>query len=305
MLFDSFIPLFLTLVIIMCSVISSQGSIIETSNLSLLLDVSEKNTLILTDISNTLYKPCNIMSEKKWRTYVAGCVRDVILDTELATKVANCIENIIVNQVDKRLVYDDAPAIINELQAKEIPMIAISLKNWSAPYDSNFGITTSEHLKKLGIHLENSVSLLGKMNNGEICSKEDVIKTEQYTFARGIIFTDKKPLDQALNAFLNNLENKPQHIIILENSLDHKEKLETIIKAHNIAITFIKHKPSDAEDNVFDETLGTIEFLKFMNNSKVVLDQEARIIQAQTPSLNYEECLKNYIKDNFSSFLEK
>lgn len=159
---------------------------IEVTDISVLLEVSNQRTLILTDISDTLYKACNTMSDKKWRTYLADRVCEIVLDPILASKVANSIENIIVNQVGKELVHRNAPSVIRELQAKGIPVIAISLKNWAAPYDPHFGITTANHLKKLGFDLEQSVPLLGRMRIGSSLGFEDVQEinlTDEYLFA--------------------------------------------------------------------------------------------------------------------------
>ncbi len=271
---------------------------IEVTDISVLLEVSNQSTLILTDISDTLYKPCNTMSDKKWRIYVADRVRKVVSDTELASEIANSIENIIVNQVDKKLVYNNAPSVIKELQAKGVPLIAISMKNWAAPYDPNFGITTSNHLKKLGIDLEKSVSLVGKMKISENSSCEygqEVNATDEYTFAKGIIFTNKKPLDRALDVFLSRLIKKPEKIVIFENSYAHREKLASVIKAHNIGLTFIKHQPPEYQENSFDPTLGTIEFLQFMKDSRVILDEEAQTIKEGNTDVDFEALLKDYI----------
>lgn len=274
--------------------------LIETTHIEKTLEISKKNTLVLSDITNTLYKPCNTMSDKRWRSYLSNRVSEVIQDSVRASKIANYLENIIVHQVDKKLVHQNMPSVIKELQANKIPFIAISLKNWSAPYDPNFGITTFKHLKKLDINLERSVPLLGKMQNGANSNYEniqDVNKTDEYTFAKGIIFTNKAPLDKALDAFLDRLEKKPQHIVILENSYEHKEKLEAVIKAHGIALTFIRHKSSENQEHSFDPTLGTIEFLQFMKNSKIILDEEAIKIKSYNSSVNYETLLNDFIKE--------
>ncbi|MEI8124969.1 MAG: DUF2608 domain-containing protein [Parachlamydiaceae bacterium] len=271
---------------------------IEVTDVSILFEVSNQNTLILTDISDTLYKPCNTISDKKWRTYLAGRVHEIVLDPTLVSKIANSIENIIVNQVDKKLVHKNTPSVIKELQSRGIPLIAISLKNWAAPYDPNFGTTTSNHLKKLGIDLEQSIPLLGKMQIDGSSSFElvqEVNATDEYTFAKGIIFTNKKPLDNALDAFLNRLEKKPAQIVILENSYEHKEKLARVIKAHNIGLTFIKHQPSEHQENAFDPTLGTIEFLRFMEDSRTILDEEAQRIKENSTAVDFEALLKDYI----------
>lgn len=52
--------------------------LIETTHIEKLLETSNENILILSDITNTLYKPCNTMSDKKWRTYLANRVGEVI-----------------------------------------------------------------------------------------------------------------------------------------------------------------------------------------------------------------------------------
>jgi hypothetical protein len=276
----------------------------EVTDISVLLEVSNQSTLILTDISDTLYKPCNTMSDKKWRIYVADRVREVVSDPVLASKIANSIENIIVNQVDKELVYKNAPSVIKELQMRGIPLIAISLKNWAAPYDPNFGITTSNHLKKLGIDLEKSVPLVGGMKigaNSSCESGQEVNATDEYTFAKGIIFTNKKPLDKALDAFLSRLIKKPERIVIFENSYEHREKLASVIKAHNIGLTFIKHQPPEHQENSFDPTLGTIEFLQFMKDSRVVLDEEAQRIKEDNTAVDFEALLKDYITKQLNS----
>lgn len=269
---------------------------IETNNLEILLEISNKNTLILTDITNTLYQPCNTMSDKKWRTHLANRIHEIITDSTLAVEVAHSMENRIVNQIDKVLVHKNAPAVIAKLQNNSIPIIAISLKNWSAPYDQHFGVLTSSHLKKLGIDLEKSAPLLGKINSDD--PNEEIQKTDNYTFAKGIIFTNKKPLDEALDAFLCTLQKKPEQIIILENSEAHKDKLETVVKAHNIALTFVKHHPSEGQENTFDLTIGTIEFLEYINGSNIILDEEALKIKESNPSVDYEvllnDCILNF-----------
>jgi hypothetical protein len=275
------------------------GELIETPHIEKLQEAADTNTLILSDITNTLYKPCNTMSNKKWRIYLANQISEVVSDPDLASQIAKRLEYIIVNQVDKDLVHQNMPYVIKELQAREVPLIAISVKNWAMPYDPDYGIATSNHLKKLDIDLEKSVPLLGKMKSGLDATYEpiqDVNITEEYTFAKGIIFTNTIPLNVALDAFLNRLERKPQRIIILENSYDHREKLETVIKAHNIAVTFFKHVSIENQGKTFDPTLGTIEFLEFMENSKVIRDEEAKIIKEENSSVDFESLLKEFIK---------
>jgi len=266
---------------------------IETTNLDVLIEVSNKNTLILSDITETLYKPCNTMSDKKWRTFVVERIKELISDSSLASDIAKKVENMIVNQVDKELVHKNAPQIIRDLQSKEIPFLAISAKNWSSPYDPHFGITTSNHLKKLDIDLEKSVRFITPS------SGQEVEKTAEYIFAKGIIFTNKKPLDNALNTFLNRLENKPEQIIILENSSEHKGIYEAVAKAHGIALTYVHHKSPDQEKGKVDPILGTIEFLQFMKDETVIRDDEAMKIKEANPSIDFEALLKSCLIEHF------
>ena len=271
---------------------SVSTSIIPTDKIETLLAVSNKKSLILSDITNTLYKPCNTLSDKNWRTYFAKKVRETITDPAIATKIANTVENIIVNKIDKKPVYDKAPAVIKELQKQEIPILAITMKSWSAPYDPFFGITTSNHLEKLGIHLENSVPFVATKEQGS-----DIQEYPEYTFAKGIIFTNKNLLNKSLDAFLNRLEKKPEQIVIFENSESQKEKLESVIKAHGIALTYVRHSFVDNCEPI-DPILGNIEFLEFMEGSHVIFDDEALSIKNNNAQIDYENLLKEYIKNN-------
>lgn len=280
---------------------------IETKTFEELLSLSEKSgTLVLSNITNTLYGPTNTMSDKDWRKFLSTFVNEIISNKDQAKKIALRLENIIVNQVDKSLVHKKLPEIIQKLQAQGIPFVGITLKDWSAPYDQDFGITTSKHLKKLGINLEASMPLVGR--DKEIIENQTATLHEVeeviYTFAKGIIFTNKKPLDVALNEFLNTLKVKPTQIIILENS-EHKEKLTAVINAHNIALSFIKYKnPETCPSEKFDPMLGTIEFIKFFKENKLIFDDEAEKIKAETPFIDYQGLLKEYILENMNNLLK-
>lgn len=285
---------------------------IETKTFEELLPLAQQDgsTLVLSNITNTLYGPANTMSDKEWRKFLSAFVNEIISNQEQAKKVALRLENIIVNQVDKSLVHEKLPEIIHKLQATGVPFLGITLKNWSAPYDQDFGITTSRHLKKLGIDLEESMPLVGrdKETIENMTGSLDELDKLIYTLSKGIIFTNKCPLDVALDKFLNTLEVRPTQIIILENS-EHKEELATVINAHHIGLTFIKYaNHENIQSKKFDPTLGTIEFIQFIksyiNNedSKLTSDDQAEEIKNKNITIDYDALLKECILENLEKF---
>lgn len=195
------------------------GKVIETNTIATVLDYADSDSLVFFDITNTLYKPMNTLSDKKWRTYLSEHAQAVLSDPKLAEQYANQIEGDIVRNIPKELVEANAPATIKQLQDKKVPVLSITRKRMDAPYAANFGKITADHLKSLGIDLGKSLEYFA------VPSDE---KQDDYTFAYGIIFTNKNPIGSSLETFLNHLKVQPKKIVMVENSLKYLPEIESL-----------------------------------------------------------------------------
>lgn len=276
----------MNVLVLSSSLAQGETGIKQIDHISDVKNSIDSQSLVLFNITGTLYESSTTMSDQKWREYFAGRVTKLIPDQELANKIINATKNDIVQSVPKKLVEPQTKDLIQELQAKKIPVFAITEKKMATDYAENFGQITSDHLKRLGINLEKSATY----------SKIPVQSgSDKYSFAYGIIFSNKKPVGPAVMEFLQDSGLKPSRIIMIDDS---QQSLENVQKDLDKSIEFygFRYGHTDAKKAQFDPTLGIIEFLAFSKNRKIMSDEDAMKIRKANPAVNYENQLDELIK---------
>ncbi len=256
-----------------------------------LFDQCDARTLIVSNISNTLFKPFNTMCGRKWRQYVSSLVYEAISDTESAKCVAAAIEKYLTIWFPRVKVYDETSAVFKKLQGKQHPVVAITKKKFSES-----GLNAYDILKSLKIDLFHSYEPLGKMrvvNNTAHAYADVKMEFSQYTFFKCIIFTNGKYMDLAINHFVKNLYKKPKHIIVLQNSMTHKDEFKRMAEDLKIPVTYLTQLK---EKKVFDSVIGTIQFIECMKGGKTLTDEEA--LKLKNESVDYRSLLIKQIKDS-------
>lgn len=317
---------------------------------SILQEICTKRTLVITNISNTLCQPLNTMCQRKWRRYVTHIVSEIFPDPVYAKRVAFAIEKYVCIWIPKVKVFDETAKFIKQLQKQNIPVLAITAKSFSEPYDCNYGRNTYDTLELMKIKLFESYQSLGRMKvvNDTPCyavrSARDtelishvkmeigepskgtkilvntpeqlIIKNESgelkglkikripnlpyadvkmnfahFTFFKGIIFTDGKPLDSGVKHFVKNLCIQPKHIVVLQNSTTHKNDFENVANALQIPVTYLSRI---REKKSFDPDIGTIQFIERIKSGKNLTDEEA--LNQKNASVDYKALLKKQIQ---------
>lgn len=262
-----------------------QGEIIETNEIALIENLTDPNTLVLFNVGSTLYEPGLTLSSNQWRLYFADRVQKLVPDPVAAQKLIDHVKNRIVEKLPKKSVEEITPQLIAQLQERHIPVLGITQKEMSTSYSENFGEITSKHLLSLGIDLEKTTSYLAVSKPSE---------GDHYTFAYGMIFTYKKPEGPAVLSFLKRIK-KPSKIVMIDNSYDSLKSVETALASTGIAFEGVKYTRGDIFKENFDPTLGTIEFFPFINEGKILTDEEAKAIKTAHPDKDYQAELDAYI----------
>lgn len=279
---------FLCLIVLVVSTSSLHAKIFESNSLETILEYADNESLVLLDITSTLYEPSITMADKRWRTYFAERAKHVLADQELAQKLSDKIEGMIVQYIPKQLLEKSAPIVVKQLQDQKIAAFGLTLKRLSTSYASNFGEITYNHLVSLGIDLQKSLAY----------TKLAQSDSPNYTFAYGIIFTNKKPLGIALQDFLITLSYTPRKIIVAENSLDHLKEIETALLSKEIEFVGIGYNRGDTKKAQFDPILGIIQLMAFEANGKIVTDEEAFTFKLTEPQSYWEKVLDTFILSN-------
>lgn len=266
------------------------GEICETNKINTALNYVNQDSLVFFNVTGTLYEPATTLADRRWREYFSERVKQNVSDPVASEGIINKVKNEIVSNIPKKLVDPIAPRIISDLQQKKIPVFGITRKKVSTPYAEDFGLITHQHLLSLGIDLEKTLAFLNV--SGE--------NNSSFSFAHGILFANKSPIDVALDGFLESNGFFPSQIIMVDDSRNSLEKIEQSLKNKNINFIGLRYSRADSHKTHFNPILGIIEFLAFVNEGKIISDEEASQIQASHPDVDYIQALDELIK-NFAT----
>lgn len=263
-----------------------QAEIIETQETQQVLKYAEANSLVLFNITDTLYIPSATIARHQWRDYLTQRIMKVVTDQDVAQGLIKKLKNDIVRKIPKRLVEKTTPSVIDTLQDSKISVLGITEKQIVTSYADNFGLITSGHLKSLGIDLEKTLAYfpVAKQKN-----------LDNYAFAYGIIFTNKKPIGQALLSFLQDNGYVPSKIIMIDNSRKSLEMVEAALAEVKISFTGLRYGHADAAKKEFDPIVGIIEFLAFIEGEKIISDEQAQQIRKDNADVDYEAVFETAI----------
>lgn len=277
------------LLMICSSTAKLQGEIVETNDISSVLSAVDKDTLVLFNITDTLYAPTNTFGSHQWRSYFAERAEKVISNTELKQWLINWIkcESI---AIPKKPVEECTPDLIENLQLQSIAVLGITKKTLSTPYADNFGEITRDHLLSIGIDLEKTLSYYPVTVDQQ---------SSKYAFAYGILFASKQPIGQTLLSFLSGVKSRPRKIVMVDNSRRSLEDVDTALTSSGITFKGYRYGRCDARKKAFDPTIGIIQLLKYELESKILSDEEALKEKLAHPQINYDACL-----DEFLAFID-
>ena len=262
------------------------AEIIETNEISAIQKHVTTDSLILFNITGTLYEPASTLGDNQWRIYFAERVNALVSDKIVADRLINKVKNDIVSHIPKKAVEDYTPQLIAKLQNQQLPVLGITQKQMATSYADNFGLITRNHLLSIGINLEQTLSYLNV--------REDNVDLN-YSFAFGLIFTNKKPEGPAVLSFLNRLAYQPEKIIMIDNSRESLENAEAALMSTHVKFEGFRYGRADALKMNFDPILGNIQFIAFIKERKFISDEEAIQIKQANPEVNYTLLLDNFI----------
>lgn len=262
------------------------SEIIESDAFSDLTLHVGKESLTFVNISSTLYEPQATFAQRKWCDYFFSRAQR-ILDGEKSEELYNKIKSKLY-LIPKKLVEESTSAIILALQENQTPIFGITEKRLSPPYAENFALITSNHLKALDIDFEKTHSYFSSLAS-------DQFGSENASLVYGILFANGKQIGTALHDLLEKNHYKPSKIVVMDDSLKCLKILEEEAKQMEIPFTGLRYSRSDARKSAFDQTLGTIQFLAYVNEGKILTDEEALKTKLANEQIDYESLLDELI----------
>lgn len=266
---------------------NGQAAIVECSTTQDVLNVADAHSLVLFNVTDTLYVSSTTLGTAEWREYMVEKVNGWINDPAEAERVIINLKRATMLSVPKRLVEQTTPLTIEMLQMHQVPVLGYTQKHRSEPWISNFDEVVKDHLLHLGINF-NLTS-----NYFQVPASEN---PKQPYFYYGIIFNEGKPRQEAFTTFLHHLPVKPERVIFVDNNKKSLIAIEEAAKEENIEFYGYRYNKNDEHKAGMDPILGILQLEQFLNSGTIMNDGEALQKKNADPLRNYNILFKDLIE---------
>lgn len=271
--------------IISCLLFSSlYGEIAEIQTIESVKPYVQDNTLVLLNVGDTLFAPSSMLADYQWREHFVQRANQLLGESK-AKPVIDLVKGIIVEKIPKIPPEKVTPSFIAELQKSKIPVLGYTERFFSTSYAPNNGKITSQQLLNIGIDLEKTLSYFPAKD----------YQNDKYAFQYGMIFSNKNPMGPALVDFFQNQGIAPAYVILVDDDVKALKIAEENLSSLNIKFIGLRYGQGDERKKEFDKTLGTIQFFAYINENRLMTDEEALQEREKSSEVNWEECLDAWI----------
>jgi cytochrome c peroxidase len=257
---------------------SANGEIIEIQEIQSVSDYLQQGSLVLLNVGDTVFAPSSTLEDRRWREYFAKRARGTL---------SNLASAALVNNITSKIPPENETLdLIENLQKEKVPVLGYTKKFYSSFYSPHQGEITYLELLNRGVDFEKTFKYF---------PVKDYLN-EDFAFKYGLIFRNKNLIGYALADFFKtggSEPNLPNHVILVDSDKQALLHAEKILLKLNINFTGLLYN-GEAHQN-FDPTLGTIEFFSYVNEKKLLNDEEALQEKGKNREKNWEELLDAWI----------
>jgi len=261
------------------------AEITEIAEIKSVKNSIKDNSLVFLNVGDTLFSPSSMLADNQWREYFVERTNQLISEPVAAQRVIDKVKGLIVEKVPKVTPEEATPEFIAQLQNEEIPVYGYTQRNFSTSYAKNNGFITSNHLLKMGIDLNKSLSYdsIQEYHNAS------------HDFQYGILFSNKNLPGPAIVEFITSRGENPSIVIVVDDSLKTLEEIGSALATAGIDYQGLRYGRIDSRKNAFDPQIGTIQFFAFINENRLLTDSEAMQIRDENPETDYQAELYSWI----------
>lgn len=227
--------------------------------LSTILRKSSKDDLIIFDVDEVLVYPENVVQLQVAANFWEDTMDKI--ENRLGKDKRNLLHAAMLAQSKWALTDNELPALIHELQANKIKILALTAF-WVGKMGEIESVEAwrRDQLKNYGIDL--SLNVLVEKPHFEIKNDFFAIKHPNTlpVYHEGILLTNRHPKGDVINAFLRQINFRPKGIIFVDDRISHIKDLENFCKLSNIPFIGIHDNRIFTKYNTFNEKIGKFQF---------------------------------------------
>ena len=235
--------------------------VFESPRLTDILEEVDEQTLIISDIDNTLIYAGQQLGSPQCSDYFFEKFKQLGLSEQEASDMEMARWMMIQSFIKVKPVDEQADQVFQQLQEKGIPIIALTARE---PKES---IVTHHQLTSIAIHIKN---VLASDESFEIPTKFPS------KYDQGIIFCGfDNSKGRVLTAFLKQINFNPRKIIFIDDKLKHIEDVEKVVESMGIEYVGMRFSGSDQRIAELDPKIVDLQWTFF---PKIISDEKAKAI---------------------------
>ncbi len=239
------------IVTLLLSVHGLKAEIIESKDISILLELTDDQTLFVSDLNNVLMETAQDLGSDAWAGYE---VKRQMKETGLSkmevlhTFVPFWHRILLVAPV--KAVEGRAPEVIRQMQNRGTKVMGLTARYTEMAYP------THSQLRSIGIHMEkNTVYAYDWEIEGGYASK----------FVEGIVFVGlRNDKGETLMRCLDQLGFKPKKIVFIDDKLKNVLSVQKAVEARGIPFTGVRYGYLDESVQDFDPAQAQAELEAFL-----------------------------------------
>jgi hypothetical protein len=243
----------------------------DFSSLNSLVETSTPNTLFIFDVDYVLLIPQDHVFWPSGRD-IALKLYNLLIDP-LPQDLREKLISLTLKQAKVRLMDEGLPHHFSQLVAKNRKFIALTACD----------VGQRGEIEKLEDWRCNQLKELGFLFNISFPQQERIVfntlPAQPYSypvFQDGVIFSTDYPKGDALGAFLDTTNFKPDLIIFVDDKIEHLQSVNKTAKLRNINYRGFHFRKAYSTEIVIEEKIVEMQYKHLINNRRWLSDQEAR-----------------------------
>lgn len=248
------------------------AKVIQTQQITDILQEVTPDTIVFFDIDDTLLNTKILLGNSSWWKYFTEKVRASNYNVKNQSEVLALIRKIL-TEVPVVPIDPCSVEIIKSLQDKGIITLGLTARFLRAEYLDTMDDLSYKQLKSFGVDFtKNSLSnQSGKTLN---------------FFSHGVIFTDHNPKGPYLKEFLSHMNIHPKKIIFVDDSENQMKSVEEAVEGLGIHFIGFRYGALDHYHRSFNPLIANIQLEAFLNENKILSDEEAMHLVKANPCLD-------------------
>jgi hypothetical protein len=236
----------LAILFTLCQTLAAE--IKETAQIEEAIQHIKPDTLVVLDIDNTVLRPSQMLGSDMWFSYYLENLQKSGLDKKDALRASVELLNKIYEVTEVQLIDEKTPEIIQELQAKNCIVIALTARGHEVDE------CTVKQLLSVGIDLQ---------KNAPVNNDFYVHNLPEVKWYKGVLFAHGQSKAKVLHAFLEQIQYEPKQILCIDDKQPHLAELELHLATLKIPFLGLRYSGADANVKEFCPEVADIQLKHF------------------------------------------